>query len=243
MEAMTGRAAGRLQGDDLIGEVLRNMEEGLFRIRGKALVPSIYRLYLSPDDYEPFRHVVPFVAGEIRTALDERLAQWNGSKRRLARGLLAKLDSSLPVYDLKTLDDQLNETLSTERLIAFLSTVFGVLATVLAGLGLYGVMAFVVARRTGELGLRMALGAPRLSVLWLVIREVLILLGGGLIVGVPSAYLLSRYVSSELFGVTPTDVWTGVAASALLGLIALVSGFVPARRASGIDPIAALRYE
>jgi len=88
---MTGRAAGRLQGDDLIGEVLRNMEEGLFRIRGKALVPSIYRLYLSPDDYEPFRHVVPFVAGEIRTALDERLAQWNGSKRRLARGLLAKL--------------------------------------------------------------------------------------------------------------------------------------------------------
>ena len=159
------------------------------------------------------------------------------------RGLLAKLDSSLPVYDLKTLDDQLNETLSTERLIAFLSTVFGVLATVLAGLGLYGVMAFVVARRTGELGLRMALGAPRLSVLWLVIREVLILLGGGLIVGVPSAYLLSRYVSSELFGVTPTDVWTGVAASALLGLIALVSGFVPARRASGIDPIAALRYE
>jgi predicted permease len=159
------------------------------------------------------------------------------------RGVVAKLDSSLPVYDLKTLDDQLNETLSTERLVAFLSTVFGVLATLLAGLGLYGVMAFVVARRTAELGLRMALGAPRLSVLWLVIREMLILLGGGLIVGVPSAYVVSRYVSSELFGVTPTDVWTGVAASLLLVLIALVSGFVPARRASGIDPIAALRYE
>jgi predicted permease len=159
------------------------------------------------------------------------------------RRLLAKLDSSVPVYDLKTLENQLDETLSTEWLIAFLSMVFGVLATVLAALGLYGVMAFVVTQRTGEFGLRMALGAPRSSVLWLVLREVLILLGGGLLVGVPSAYVLSRYVASQLFGVTPTDVWTGAAAIALLGLIALVSGLVPARRASGIDPIAALRYE
>jgi predicted permease len=159
------------------------------------------------------------------------------------RRLLAKLDTSVPVYDMKTLENTLDETLSTERLIAFLSTVFGVLATVLAALGLYGVMAFAVTRRTGELGLRMALGAPRSSVLWLVLREMLILLGAGLIVGVPSAYVLSRYVSSQLFGVTPTDVWTGAAAMALLGMMALVSGLVPARRASAIDPIAALRYE
>lgn len=109
-------------------------------------------------------------------------------------GPLAKLDSSVPVYDLKTLENQLDETLSTERLIAFLSSVFSVLATVLTALGLYGVMAFVVTRRTGELGLRMALGAPRSRVLWLVLREMLILLGGGLIVGIPSAYVLSRYV-------------------------------------------------
>jgi hypothetical protein len=88
---MTGRAAGRLQGDDLIGEVLRNMEEGLFRIRRKTLVPSIYRIYLNPEDYEPFRNVVPFIAGEIRAALDERLALWNGSKRRLASALLEKI--------------------------------------------------------------------------------------------------------------------------------------------------------
>src|SRR4051794_41729193 len=88
---MTGRATGRLQGDDLIGEVLRNMEEGLFRIRRKTLVPAIYRIYLSPADYEPFRDVVPFVAGEIRAALDERLARWNGSKRKLAQNLLGKI--------------------------------------------------------------------------------------------------------------------------------------------------------
>src|SRR5580692_8381545 len=88
---MTGRAPGRLQGDDLIGEVLRNMEEGLFRIRRKTLVPAIFRIYLSPDDYEPFRDVVPFIAGEIRTALDERLASWNRTPRKLASTLLKKI--------------------------------------------------------------------------------------------------------------------------------------------------------
>src|SRR3954466_14491215 len=88
---MSGRAAGRLQGDDLTGKALRNMEEGLFRIRRKTLVPSIYRIYLNPEDYEPFRDVIPFIAGEIRTVLDERLARLNGSKRKLARGLLEKI--------------------------------------------------------------------------------------------------------------------------------------------------------
>jgi predicted permease len=159
------------------------------------------------------------------------------------RRLMSKLDRLVSLDDLKTLEEQLDETLSTERLIAFLSTIFGVLATVLAALGLYGVMAFVVARRTREIGLRMALGARRAGVLWLVLREILLLLAGGLMVGVPSAYILSRYVSSQLFGVTPTDLWTGAAAVLLLGLIALLSGLAPARRASSIDPIAALRYE
>jgi ABC-type antimicrobial peptide transport system permease subunit len=89
----------------------------------------------------------------------------------------------------------------------------------------------------------MALGAPRPWVLWLVMREVLILLGGGLMAGVPGAYVLSRYVSSQLFGVTPSDAGTGVAAIAVLGLVALVATLIPARRASAIDPIAALRYQ
>ncbi len=96
---MTGRSPGRLQGDDLIGEVLRNMEEGLFRIRRKTLVPAIYRIYLNPEDYEPFRDVVPFIAGEIRTALDERLAVWNRSPRKLAFNLLGKLGVGEPPPD------------------------------------------------------------------------------------------------------------------------------------------------
>lgn len=159
------------------------------------------------------------------------------------RGIVAKLDPSMPVYDLKTLEDQLDQTLSTERLIAFLSAIFGALATMLAALGLYGVMAFLVAQRTREIGLRMALGAPKSSVLWLVMREILILLGAGLLVGVPGAYMLSRYVSSQLFGVTPADVWTGTAAVVILMLAGLISSLIPARRASAIEPIAALRYE
>src|ERR1700742_422733 len=86
--SMTGRAPGRLQGDDLIGEVLRNMEEGLFRIRRKTLVPAIYRIYLNPEDYEPFRDIVPFIAGGIRAVLDEKLGAWNGSHRKMASSFL-----------------------------------------------------------------------------------------------------------------------------------------------------------
>ncbi len=159
------------------------------------------------------------------------------------RRTVARLDASMPVDDMKTVAAQLDETLSTERLIAALSVVFGALATVLAALGLYGVMAFVVTRRTREIGLRMALGATRSEVLWLVLREVLLLVGAGLAAGVPLALLLSRYVASQLFGVTPTDVWTCASAIGVLGLVGAVSAFVPARRASAIDPVRALRYE
>jgi ABC-type antimicrobial peptide transport system permease subunit len=147
------------------------------------------------------------------------------------------------VYQVKTLERQLNETLSTDRLIAALSAAFGALATLLAAIGLYGVMAFVVARRTKEIGLRMALGAQVATVRWLVMREVLTLLAAGLMVAVPAAWMLSRYVASSLFGVPPADLTSGAVALAVLSLVAATAGFLPARRASNIDPIQALRYE
>ena len=90
MQAYNSAMPGRIHGDDLIAEVLRNMEEGLFRIRGKTVVPSIYRIYLSAEDFEPFRDVVPFIAGEIRAALDERIAKWNQKPLKFAAGLLKK---------------------------------------------------------------------------------------------------------------------------------------------------------
>ena len=159
------------------------------------------------------------------------------------RSIIANLDPSLPVMNMKSLDTQLDEVLNTERLIASLSVVFGVVATLLAALGLYGVVAFSVASRTKEIGVRMALGAPKASVLWLILRETMILVTIGIAIGIPVAYALSHYVASQLYGVTPTDLATGLVALAILASVAALSGFFPARRASSIDPLKALRHE
>lgn len=162
-----------------------------------------------------------------------------GNLRQTIKGL----EASMPVFEMKTLETQLDETLTTERLIATLSAAFGALATLLAAIGLYGVMAFVVANRTKEIGLRMALGAQQSAVAWLVMREVLILVGVGLVVGVPTAYFLSKYVSTQLFNVPAADAWTAAIAIAILTAIASAAGFFPARRATAVDPIKTLRYE
>ncbi len=202
-------------------------------------------LYEGPRDGVHRQVFVPFSQSEfpmsavfyIRTSAGST-AMFNAIRRQVAQR-----DPDLPIYAMKTLDHQLDETLSTERMIAALSGAFGFLATLLAAIGLYGVMAFVVARRTKEIGLRMALGASQPAILWMVIRETLLLLILGLAIGVPASVLLSRYVSSQLFGVTPTDIGAAAFALVALFLVALTAGFLPARRASTIDPMGALKYE
>lgn len=159
------------------------------------------------------------------------------------RGAVKSLDASMPIYELKTLGDQLDQTLLTERLIALLSAGFGMLATLLAAVGLYGVMAFVVARRTKELGVRIALGAQPGEVVWLVMREVLVLLGLGLAIGVPSAIGLGQYISTQLYGIKANDPWMAVWTVVVLASVSVAAGLIPARRASRIDPILALRFE
>ena len=159
------------------------------------------------------------------------------------RSEVKKLDASMPVYELKTLGGQLDETLLTERLVALLSAGFGLLATLLAALGLYGVMAFVVARRTKELGVRMALGAQPGSVIWLVMKDVLLLLVLGLAIGIPAAIALGRFVSTQLYGIKVNDPGIAGASIGVLIVVASLAGFIPAQRASRIDPIMALRYE
>lgn len=154
-----------------------------------------------------------------------------------------KLDGSLPVYGLKTLQTQLDETLLAERLVALMSAGFGLLATLLATIGLYGVMAFVVARRTKEVGVRIALGAPRGAVIWMVMREVVLLVAIGLAAGVPASMALGRYVATQLYGIKPSDPWTAGISMVLLIVAATAAGLIPAHRASRIDPILALRYE
>ena len=159
------------------------------------------------------------------------------------RNEVRQIDAAMPIYELKTVEGQLDDTLLTDRLIALLSAGFGLLATVLASIGLYGVMAFVVARRRKELGIRLALGAQPGFVIWLVMREVLLLLAIGLAIGIPSALLLGRYVSSQLYGIQATDPWMAGWTLLLLTVVSAAAGLIPAHRASRIDHILALRYE
>jgi ABC-type antimicrobial peptide transport system permease subunit len=141
------------------------------------------------------------------------------------------------------MQQQVDESLFFERMIAALSVAFGVLATVLAALGLYGVMSFTVMRRIREIGIRMALGAEEGRVLRLVLREVALLALLGMAVGLPSAMALGRLVSSQLYGLSPADPPTLIMATGVLAAVALVAGYLPARRAARVDPLTALRHE
>jgi predicted permease len=173
----------------------------------------------------------------VRTARDPE--QMFSTIRRTVSGL----DPNLPVFDMKTIEKQLQNSLVTERLVASLSSAFGVLATMLAGIGLYGVMAYTVARRTREIGIRMALGAIVSDVMWLVMREVLLLVGIGVGIGLLAAWGLTRLVQTQLYGITPSDPLTIVAATLGIAFVAMMAGYLPARRATRIDPMHALRWE
>ncbi len=173
----------------------------------------------------------------VRTALPEE------SIVTAARGVVREHDPSLPIFAVKSMRTQLSEAMFVERLVAALATAFGVLASLLAAIGLYGVMSLTVARRTREIGIRMAFGARRDNVVGLVLKEVLSLAGWGVIVGLFPCIALARLIESELFGLSPWDPASWVGAAALLIVVAVLSGSLPAIRASKLDPIRALRWE
>jgi predicted permease len=153
------------------------------------------------------------------------------------------LDPAMPRFTAETLAAQLNVSLTQERLVATLSSVFGLLALVLVCIGLYGVMAYDVARRTHEIGIRMALGASERQIARLVLGETLRLVGVGLTIGLGAALIATRWVKSLLFGLQPHDPLTIGLAVLLLLMVAAVAGYLPARRASRVDPMVALRHD
>ena len=192
-----------------------------------------------PLFYIPYQQLP--IAGHM--VVEVHTAGEPGSVLSQVRAAVESRDRDLPVIDVRTMADQIAASLSAERIFANLTAGFGLLALLLASIGIYGIMAYTVSRRSTEIGLRMALGEQPASVVWMVMREALGMLGLGLVAGVGCSLALSRFVRALLFGVQATDAWTYVVAIALLTGVALAGGYVPARRASSIDPLSTLRYE
>jgi predicted permease len=174
---------------------------------------------------------------EVRTAGDPR--GFAAAAMRTAQ----EMDRSLTLYDVKSQVEQIDQSLFQERLFAELTSFFGALAALLASVGLYGVMAFGVSRRTREIGVRMALGASRGEIVGMVVRETFVLVAIGLAIGVAAALGASRLIVSFLYGVRPSDPYTCAAVCAVLACVALAACVVPARRAMRVDPMVALRHE
>jgi predicted permease len=152
-------------------------------------------------------------------------------------------DANLPVFDMKTLDQQVDEIAFSERLLTFFSLCLGLLAALLAAIGLYGVMAYMVAQRTREIGIRMALGATQKNVAWLVLREIVRISAAGLGIGLVAAFGLGKLIESQLFGVKASNPLVFLTSAVLLSVVALLAGWLPARKAASVDPMVALRYE
>jgi putative ABC transport system permease protein len=161
----------------------------------------------------------------------------------MVRQAMKQIDPGLAVDELRTMDEQIDTTLSNERMIELLAISFGLLATLLAGVGLYGVLAFSTAQRTREIGIRIALGSSRMDVSRLVLTDVLRLAGIGIVLAVPCSVLLGRLLRSQLFGVSSADPLTLAGVVLLIAVVAVVAAIVPARRASSVDPTTALRSE
>jgi len=194
--------------------------------------PTVYRPILQVQDQGAFACTI-----HIRTASDPT------PLTPQVRQMINQINDKIPVFGVTTLNDQLHQNLSQERLIAQLVSFFGALALILACIGLYGVMAHGVARRTNEIGIRMALGARGGNIAWMVLRETLYLVLAGLVLGVPAALIGAKLIATQLFGLSATDPLTLGGAAIVLIAVAMLAGYLPARRASRVNPLSALRYE
>ena len=194
-----------------------------------------------PELYLQVRQVADFLGGNmnyvVRTSTDSLAIESS------IRNVVREMDPSLPVYNLKTMNDVVSKSMVQPRFLALLLATFSGIALFLAAIGIYGVMAYSVAQRTQEIGVRMALGAQPLHVLRLIFGQSLMMLLIGTAIGLAGAFALTRLMSTLLFGVTATDPLTYVSVVGILTFVALLACYIPARRAAKVDPLIALRYE
>jgi predicted permease len=218
------------RGEDL--EIVGVIGDVKYENAKEAAEPTAYRPILQVQNSDAYSSNV-----EIRTTGDA------ANLAPMVRGVLKQVDPKLPVFGVTTLREQLNGALRQEKLVAELVSFFGLLALLLACIGLYGVMAHGVVRRTKEIGIRMALGAERRRIVWMVMRETILLVLIGIVIGVPVALGAARLISSQLFGLSPADPLTLIVAAMVLIGVASLAGFLPARKAAKVNPLTALRYE
>jgi predicted lysophospholipase L1 biosynthesis ABC-type transport system permease subunit len=202
-------------------------------IRKEVRAPAKETVFIPYAQWETPENLTFYVRG----------ADNQGGLADTVRQVARSLDPSVPLRRVKPLETVVMDSLYTDRLIALLSAAFGILATLLAAMGLYGVVAYAVARRTPEIGIRVALGALPADVLRLVLKEAGAMAATGIAIGLALAWGLSRYLKSELFGVKADDPAIFAAAAGVLLLAAFLAAFAPGRRAARIDPISALKYE
>jgi predicted permease len=221
---------GRSDKDDL--EIVGVIGDVKFAGAKEKADRAVYRPILQVQDESAYPAVL-----HLRTTGDPM------STAAEVRAAIAQVDDKLPVTKITSLRAQTDDALAQEKLMAQLVSFFGLLALLLSCVGLYGIMAHAVVRRTNEIGIRMALGAERRNIVWMVLRETLLLVAIGMFIGVPAAWAAAHLISSQLFGLNPSDPLTLLTAVMLLTSVAVLAGYLPARRASRLDPLAALRYE
>jgi putative ABC transport system permease protein len=191
-----------------------------------------------PEMFSPYYQVtVPFGTVLVRTKGDP------AAMTSTVRGAMQEIDRDLPLYGIKTVNDVISDSVAPRRLNMLLLGIFAGLALVLAAVGLYGVISYSVSQRTREIGIRVALGASHKSVLRLVVGEGMVLASAGVVIGVTASFFLTKFMTTLLFGVSPTDPITFVAISVLLIGVSIVASVIPARKAMRVDPMVALRYE
>ena len=195
------------------------------------------------EEYRPMAFYPYAQQPDVLSNLVVRYSGTTGSVVPQIRSAITQVNRNLPIDDVVSLSDHIGRSLVQQKLIARLASFFGLLALLLACVGLYGVLSYGVARRTNEIGIRMALGAHRRNVLWLVLREALMLVAIGLVIGVAASLALTKTAASLLYELKPNDPVTIALATLLLAAVAALAGYIPARRASRVDPMIALRDE